>query len=77
MFSLSSVNSEYPDGWGVYAIHGVRVPAKYVTTAADQIDAAEILQERNGDVRMAVIRKGSFSRTAGRFSTSPDTHPGQ
>lgn len=51
---------QYRDGVGVYAIHGVLVAQKYVETPAEQIDLAEVLQEENAEVRMAVISKVGF-----------------
>jgi hypothetical protein len=53
---------EYPDGSGVYAIHGVRVPKKYIETPADLIDPTKLLRERNAEIRAAVISKIGFQR---------------
>ncbi len=57
----------YPDGWGVYALHGVRVPEKYVLTPADKMDPADVLKEQNAQVRMAVINKIGFARMLGKL----------
>jgi hypothetical protein len=53
----------FRDGWSVYAIHGVRVPRRYVETPADKISPLELLiHEDNTQVRMAVISKVGFLR---------------
>ncbi|MCH8054743.1 MAG: hypothetical protein IH857_01130 [Deltaproteobacteria bacterium] len=53
---------QYPGGFTMYAIHGVMVPQKYIDNPAEQIDLAEVLQEQNAEVRMAVISKVGFKR---------------
>lgn len=53
---------QYRDGLTVYVIHGVPVPRKYIETSTEQIDLAEVLQEENAEVRMAVISKVGFKR---------------
>jgi hypothetical protein len=40
----------YPDGWSVYAWHGIRVPARVIEERA-QITVKEILTEKNTEVR--------------------------
>ena len=50
---------EYPDGWGIFAWHGVRVPEKYYNKNPD---AAEILSERNAEVRRALIERMGIDR---------------
>jgi len=57
----------YPDGWALHYIHGVRVPEKYILTPAEKIDPAEVLAERNAEVRMAVISKIGFQRIADKL----------
>lgn len=58
-YSLPAV--EFRDGWRVYAIHGVRVPEKYVLTPADKINPEEVLKESNAEIRTAVIKKCGFA----------------
>ena len=41
---------EYHDGWGVYAIHGVRVP-EYVIMRPDEITIEKIKDESNAEVK--------------------------
>jgi len=47
----------WPDGWGVYAIHGVRVPfhQRHVVERPDTITVAEIETERNAELRRVMI----------------------
>jgi hypothetical protein len=41
---------EYPDGWGFYAWHGVRVP-RHVITAPERLRSRDYLKEPNVEVR--------------------------
>jgi hypothetical protein len=41
---------EYPDGWGFYAWHGVRVP-EHVILAPETLTREDFLKEWNGEVR--------------------------
>jgi hypothetical protein len=47
---------EYPDGWAIYASHGVRVP-RYVIEHPKQIDIARIETETNAEVRRVMIER--------------------
>ena len=60
LHNLNGIALSYPDGWGIYAIHGVRVPEKYILTPADKIDPKEVLSESNAEIRTAVIKKCGF-----------------
>jgi hypothetical protein len=44
----------YPDGWAIYAVHGVRVPER-VVMASDQLTPPEIIGERNAEIRRVMI----------------------
>ena len=52
---------EYADGFGVYALHGVRVPATVVTTKPEELTKKWIqenfLQQPNVDICREIIRK--------------------
>ena len=61
LHSMTEAALSYPDGWRVYAIHGVRVPEKYILTPADKINPEEVMKESNAEIRMAVIRKCGFA----------------
>lgn len=52
----------FRDGWGYYYLSGVPVPASYGKTPADEIKLDEVLQLRNSDTRMAIIKKIGFNR---------------
>ena len=46
----------YPDGWAIYAVHGVRVP-RYVIEEPAKIDVARIGAETNAEVRRVMIER--------------------
>jgi hypothetical protein len=48
--------------WGVFFLNGVAVHKKYIETPADDLKLEDVLQERNSDVRAAVLRKIGFAR---------------
>jgi hypothetical protein len=52
----------YPDGWGIYALHGVRMKPEYVLTPAEKLDPKTVLAEPNVDVRRELIRKVGVER---------------
>ena len=52
---------EYPDGWGVYAWHGVRVP-KDVILRPDAITVGGIDGETNTEARRVMIERMGFER---------------
>jgi hypothetical protein len=47
----------WPDGWGVYSVHGVRIPfaQRHVVEHPHTIAASEIESERNAEVRRVMI----------------------
>ncbi len=53
---------EYSDGWGVYALNGIRMKADYVLTPAEQLKPEIVLQETNVDVRRELLRKIGIER---------------
>ena len=46
----------YPDGWSIYAVHGVRVPERVIMTPAS-LTSKEIEEERNAEVRRVMIER--------------------
>ena len=52
----------YADGWGVYALNGVRVPDWLVTTPARDLDPRTILKADNAEVRREIVRKVGIER---------------
>jgi hypothetical protein len=55
----------YPDGWGIYALNGVRMSPAHVLTLAEQIDPKTILNEKNAEVRRELLRKIGIERFLG------------
>ena len=52
----------YPDGWGVYALHGVRMEPWMVTTPAERMNVVEFVNVKNADQRRELIRKVGIER---------------
>ena len=53
---------QWPDGWGLYMLNGVRVPHHIVETPADKLDLSIILKEKNAEIRREIIRKIGIER---------------
>lgn len=51
----------YRDGWGIYAIHNIRVPARIFLTP-ESISVNEILEERNVEIRRIMIERLGLDR---------------
>ena len=54
----------YPDGWGIWAVHGVRVPQR-VVEHPEAITPEEILAEWNTEIRRVMIEQFGWDRFAG------------
>jgi hypothetical protein len=54
LHSLTGPACAYPDGWGIYAVHGVRVPADIIEDRSS-ITVARIEAETNAEVRRVMI----------------------
>jgi hypothetical protein len=52
----------YPDGWGAYALNGVRMEEWMVMTPADRLDPTKILAVSNVEQRRELIRKVGMER---------------
>jgi hypothetical protein len=52
---------QYPDGWSIYAWHGVRVPA-WIITDPQKITPHGILNERNAEIRRVMIERYGIDR---------------
>ena len=52
----------YSDGWGVYALNGIRMKSDYVLTPAEQLTPETVLKETNADVRRELLRKVGIER---------------
>jgi hypothetical protein len=53
---------QYPDGFSIYALNGVRMKAEYVLPPAEKLDPALVLKETNVDVRRELLRKIGIER---------------
>lgn len=54
LHSPSGPAVEYPDGWGFWAWHGMRVPERAITTPAEQLTREDFLHEPNLEVRRVI-----------------------
>ncbi|MGE3267134.1 MAG: DUF6745 domain-containing protein [Chloroflexota bacterium] len=56
LHNLSGPALAYPDGYALYASHGVRLPAR-VIDAPETLTPREILDERNAEVRRVMLER--------------------
>ena len=56
LHSLSGPACAYPDGWAIYAFHGVRVP-QFVIERPREISVATIEKEANAEIRRVMIER--------------------
>jgi hypothetical protein len=62
LHSFDGPSLAYRDGSYLSNFHGIAVNEKWITTPADQIDFADIMQEENAAVRGALLTKYGFDR---------------
>ena len=53
---------EYPDGWGLYFLNGIKVPEYLVKTPEEELDINFYLKETNADVKAEFVRKYGVER---------------
>jgi len=53
---------KYSDGFGVYALNGIRMPAHYVITPSIELSVIDIMKESNVDIRRELLRKVGLTR---------------
>ena len=53
---------KYRDGWGVYALNGVRVPEWLVLTRAEELDPRELGKITNAQIRAEFVKKVGIDR---------------
>jgi len=51
----------YPDGWAIYAVHGVRVPADIIEQP-ESVTADRIEKEQNAEIRRVMIERMGYER---------------
>jgi hypothetical protein len=61
LHSLDQAAVEYPDGWRIYAVHGVRVPDWIIERPAE-ITVARIDAETNAEVRRVMVERYGAAR---------------
>ncbi len=54
LHSVSGPACAFPDGWGIYAVHGVRVPS-WVIEKKEEITPAKIESETNAEIRRVMV----------------------
>jgi hypothetical protein len=52
----------YSDGWGTYSLNGIRVPARFAETPAEQLDPKEFSRITNAEIRREFVRKVGIER---------------
>ena len=58
----SGMAVKYSDGWGVWALNGVRCDEKHVMTPAERYDIADAMKEENVEIRRELIRRIGVER---------------
>jgi len=61
LHSVTGPAVAYPDGWAIYAVHGVRVPADIITNP-ESVTAERIDKEQNAEVRRVMIERMGYER---------------
>jgi hypothetical protein len=61
LHSVTGPACGFRDGWGVYAVHGTRVPA-WVIEHPDRITVATIEAEQNAEVRRVMIERYGLTK---------------
>lgn len=53
---------EYPDGWSIYFLNGVRVSQELAETPGEELDPNLVLKADNAEVRREIVRKIGIER---------------
>lgn len=61
LHSLSGPSVAYPDGWKIYAVHGVRVP-EYIIERPHEITTRKIDTENNAEIRRVMVERYGTDR---------------
>jgi len=57
LHSNGSAAIEYPDGWKIWALNGVRVTQEIAETPADKLNPELVLTEKNAEIRREIVKK--------------------
>jgi len=58
----TGMSIKYSDGFGVYALNGIRMTEAYVMTPAEDLSVTDIMKEQNVDIRRELLRKVGLSK---------------
>jgi hypothetical protein len=64
----NGISLAYPDGWGIWALNGVRVSEQIVMTPAEYLDPTMILSEKNAEIRREIVRKIGIERVCAKLN---------
>ena len=53
---------QYPDGFSIWALNGVRVSQEIAETPAMKLDPGLVVKERNAEIRREIVRKMGVER---------------
>lgn len=67
LHSADGMALEYRDGWGIYAWHGLRVPAEIITANPDAWSIETIMDCENQEHRRAMIERMGAERWAAKL----------
>ena len=62
LHSEGSPAIQYPDGFSVWGLNGVRVSQEIAETPSDKLDSKLILKEKNAEIRREIVRKIGIER---------------
>jgi len=60
---------KYSDGWGIWALNGIRVTQEIAETPAEKLDPKLILNERNADIQREIIKKIGAERVLKKLNS--------
>lgn len=72
LHNLDDKAVRYRDGWGLYALNGIRIPADFtwiVTTPADQLDPEQVLGITNVELRGEAVKKIGMTKMLDRLES--------
>ncbi|WP_294129627.1 DUF6745 domain-containing protein, partial [Sphingomonas sp.] len=73
LHSVSGPAVAYPDGWAIYALHGVRVP-EWIITRPQEITIEKIGAEKNVEIRRVMIERYGEERYIVDSGMKPVAH---